>query len=134
MIGANQQRAHKLWNTLKTGCWNFILDWNGPVRPESARSNNTNNSIDGIWVTPEISTTTGGYDQLHLRFDSYHYLLRIKLSYETNLVNIMSLLRKPIARDLQMDDMRGKSIYHIVVKHISKNYTNTQITNGKLLS
>ena len=46
----------------------------------------------------------------------------------------MSLLRKPIARDLQMDDMRGKSIYHIVVKHISKNYTNTQITNGKLLS
>jgi len=84
-----------------------IMEPHGYHGPETFRRNNARNPIDGIWTTPGISISRGGYfqhDEVFLNTD--HRCLWVDISYEQAFSHNMPTLFKPKARKLHCRDPR----------------------------
>ena len=84
-----------------------IMKRHGLNGPSTFRRNTTNNPIDGIWTSPNIDISTGGYfayDSVFLNTD--HRCLWIDITFVTAFGHNMPIIHKPKARRLHCKDPR----------------------------
>ncbi len=118
--GNSNMKQSDLRNTLSSlTLKEVILDKHGLQGPSTFRRNNTKNPIDGIWATPSINISAGGYfdyDELILNTD--HRCLWIDISYITAFGHTMPAIIKPSARRLHCRDPRLVDNYVRIFKKI----------------
>ena len=74
----------------KLGLRELITDKHVPEGPGSTRSNKNNNSVDGIWGSPGLVTTSCGYLTVNYGLESHHRLIWVKI-YLANTLGDMNL-------------------------------------------
>ncbi len=101
--------------------------------PSTFRRNTTNNPIDGIWTSPNIDISAGGYfayDSVFLNTD--HRCLWIDITFITAFGHNMPIIHKPKARRLHCKDPRiVNNFVKLYKKMILRNNLPTKIKRLK---
>jgi hypothetical protein len=120
--GNSNMKAGDLKNMLSSCTLReVILERHGLNGLSTFRRNNTNNPIDGIWATPNIEISAGGYfDYNEVIMNTDHRCLWIDVSYITAFGHVMPALNRPKARRLHNKDPRVVANYVRVFKSFIK--------------
>jgi hypothetical protein len=91
---------------------NSIFERHGSNAPATCNCNHNRESIDGIWSTPGISITVGGYGALGEGIPSDHRFLWMDISYSSAFGYSTPSTTRPKARKLKARDPRLSDKYN----------------------
>ena len=99
------------------GLRDAILDLHAGSSPPATHNRNQNRTpIDGLWTTPGLHVTFGGYGAFGDGCPSDHRSLWIDINYSSIFGSALEPLRHPTARKLKTNDPRLVHKYHNGVK------------------
>eukprot|EP00957_Ditylum_brightwellii_P211960 15366810-Ditylum_brightwellii.AAC.1 len=106
-VGENNVRTY----FQQLGMRELITEKHGLQKCATTRGNKSKQAVDGIWGTMGIKIEAGGYLPFHTGIASDHRILWIKVVLSYIFGHTEQAMKKPVARNLRMDDEKGKHIY-----------------------